>query len=116
MFEYISSLADSVMKTARETYGVDPVVFLAIYIICGPIFYYSLFRTVSALGKRLWKAFMLWSMLFLFSTIAPFIYVIFSGRNIPWWVYGVISIIFLQSVYSLVMRIRRMPESSAAGD
>ena len=107
MIDYILSQIDLIMKTARETYGVDPIVFFAIYIICTPIFYYSLVRTISAIGKKVLKEVMLWSTIFLLAAIAPFIYVIFFGRNIPWWVYGIIIIIIIQSVYFLFTRIKR---------
>jgi hypothetical protein len=116
MGEYILTQIELIMKAARETYGVDPIIFLVIYTICGPFFYYSLFKTVAALAKKLFKEAILWSTILLFATIAPFIYVLFFGRNIPWWVYGVISIIFIQTIYSIVMRIKRVPVSGVVAE
>jgi hypothetical protein len=109
MLEEVISKFEELVQAARDIYGVDPVVFLVIYLVCMPIFYYSLFRTLRALTKKLGKEVMLWSAIFLCANVAPFIYVLFFGRNIPWWVYGIIAILIGQGVLSLVMKLRRMP-------
>ena len=93
MLAYLISKIDGLLRTARETYGVNPVIFLVIYLVCVPVFYYSLFRTLRALAKKLGKEIMLWSAIFLCANVAPFLYVLFFGRNIPWWVYGVIAVL-----------------------
>jgi hypothetical protein len=107
MLESIISKIEELMQTARDNYGVNPVIFLIIYLVCAPLFYYSLFRTFRALAKKLRKEAMLWSAIFLCSTVAPFIYVLFFGRNIPWWVYGIIAILIGQGILSFVMKLRR---------
>jgi hypothetical protein len=33
--------------------------------------------------------------------------VLFFGRNIPWWVYGIIAILIGQGILSFVMKLRR---------
>ena len=43
------------MQAARDNYSVDPVVFLVIYLVSVPFFYYSLFRMIRALARRLGK-------------------------------------------------------------
>jgi len=96
-----------VMRTARENYGVDPVAFLVIYLICVPFFYYSIFRMVRALARRRQQEILLWSMVFLGATAAPFLYVLLFGRNMPWWVYVVIALLIGQGVYSLVRRLTK---------
>jgi hypothetical protein len=107
MIAYLISKIEALFHVARDTYGVDPIVFLVIYLVCVPIFYYSLFRTLRALAKKLVKEIMLWSAIFLCTNIAPFLYVLFFGRNIPWWVYGIIAILIGQGVLSLVLKLRR---------
>jgi hypothetical protein len=113
MLEYVISKIEELIQTARDTYGVNPVVFLGIYLVCVPIFYYSLVRTFRALAKKLGKEVMLWSAIFLCANVAPFLYVLFFGRNIPWWVYGIIALLIGQGVLSLVMKLRRTPEAGA---
>jgi len=100
------------MREARANYGVDPVVFLVIYFVSVPFFYYSIFRTVRALARKLRNEVMIWSSVFLASTAAPFLYVLFFGRNLPWWVFGVIALLVGQGVYSLVRRLRRQAPPS----
>lgn len=95
------------MRAARESYGVDPVAFLAIYFASAPFFYYSIFRMVRALAQRKQQEILLWSMVFLGSTVAPFLYVLVFGRNMPWWVYVVIALLIGQGVYSLIRRLRK---------
>lgn len=107
MIAYLISKIEALLHEARDTYGVDPIVFLGIYLVCTPIFYYSLFRTLRALAKKLPKEIMLWSSIFLCSNVATFVYVLLFGRNIPWWVYGIIAILIGQGILYLVQKLRR---------
>lgn len=122
MIDLVWAQLQALMRTARDDYGVDPLVFLAIYLVSVPIFYYALFRTVRAVAKQLdEKEIMLWSMLFLSTTVAPFVYVLFFGRNLPWWVYGIIVLVIAQGVFSLIRTLRRKRaaakrESAPPGD
>ena len=95
------------MRAARDTYGVDPVAFIVIYLASAPFFYYSIFRMVRALARRRQQEILLWSMVFLGATAAPFLYVLLFGRNMPWWVYVVIALLIGQGVYSLVRRLTK---------
>ena len=115
MLIYLISKLQELMRVARENYGVNPVVFLVIYLGCAPIFYYSLFRTFRAISKKLLKESMLWSTILLCSIVAPFLYVLIFGRNIPWWVYVVIVLLIGQGVFSLVMKLRRTTSVSTNG-
>ncbi len=112
MVQLILSKIEALMQSARENYNVDPAIFLAIYLASGPVFYYSLYRMVRALAKRLGSQVLLWSMVFLASNVAPFVYVLFFGRNLPWWVYGVIALLIGLSLYSLIRKLRK-PSPSA---
>ena len=99
------------MDGARTNYGVDPIVFIVIYLVSVPFFYYSIFRMVRALARRKQNEIVTWSMVFLGATAAPFLYVLFFGRNLPWWVYVVIALLIGQGVYSLIRRLRRKEPS-----
>ncbi len=113
MLQYIISKIEQLIRTARDNYGVNPVVFLAIYLASVPFFYYSLFRMIRALARRLGKEAMLWSTIFLCANVAPFLYVLFFGRNIPWWVYGIFVLLIGQGIFSVVMKLRKIPMASA---
>jgi fatty acid desaturase len=104
-----------IMESARASYDVDPIVFIVIYFCSVPFFYYSIYRMTRALAKKRGNEIMAWSMVFLAATAAPFIYVLLFGRNLPWWVYGVIALLIGQGVFSLVKRLRKKPEPPAAG-
>jgi len=95
------------MRAARENYGVDPVAFLIIYLASAPVFYFSIFRMVRALARKLKNEITIWSMVFLAATVAPFLYVLFFGRNLPWWVYVVIGLLIAQGIFSLVRRLTK---------
>ena len=60
------------------------MIFLILYLIHMPFSSYSLFRIMRALAKRLAKEVMVWGTVFLCALAAPFGYVLFFGRNLPW--------------------------------
>lgn len=105
MVEFILLQIRELMQVARNNYRVDPVVFLVIYFASVPFFYYSLFRMIRALAQKRGEI-LLWSSVFLAATVAPFLYVLIFGRNLPWWVYGVIALLIGQGVFSLVRKLR----------
>lgn len=109
MVQFVIAKIEALMQTAREDYSVDPVVFLVIYLVSAPVFYYSLFRMIRALAKQLGKQVMLWSAIFLCANVAPFLYVLFFGRNLPWWVYGLLALLIGQGVFSLVRKLQEKP-------
>ena len=119
--QYILSKIAALMQVARDDYAVNPIIFLVIYLISAPFFYYSLFRLIRALAKRLGKEVRLWSAVFLCANVAPFVYVLLFGRNLPWWVYGIIALLIGQGVFSLVRKVWAKPATratvgAAAGD
>ena len=110
MIQYLTSSIQGLMQAARETYGVDPVIFIVIYLACAPLWYFSLFRTLRALATKRTNEIMLWSAVFLAATVAPFLYVLLFGHNIPWWVYALIAVLIGQGVFTLVQKLRRPAE------
>jgi len=109
MIEYLLAQIQELLRIVQDDYRVNPVVFLIIYMVCVPVFYYSLFRTVQSLARKLGKEVVLWSAVFLCANIAPFIYVLLFGQNIPWWVYVIIAILVGLGLLSLIMRLGRNP-------
>jgi len=102
---------DAQMNVARDHFGVDPVVFLVLLLGTRPVFYYAIYSMVRAIAKRKTNEITIWSMLFLLATAAPYLYVLFAGRNLPWWVYIIVALLLGQGIYSLVRRLRRKPTS-----
>lgn len=89
MIEAIISWISELATTIRDRHSVNPYVFLALSAVCGPLFYYSLFRMARA-SKRDRSKIGPWSLIFLAATIIPYLYVLIFGRNLPWWVYIVL--------------------------
>jgi hypothetical protein len=112
LIRVVLGTTSDLMRSAQENYKVDPVVFLVIYFASAPFFYYSIFRMVRALALRKQQGILLWSMVFLGSTAAPFLYVLFFGRNLPWWVFVVIGLLIGQGVFSLIRRLRKKPPAA----
>ena len=106
MVQSVLAWLQEIMRTARETYGVNPIIFLVIYLGCAPIWYLSLFRTIRAGLQKRTKEVLPWSMVFLVTSVAPFVYVMIFGRNLPWWVYGVIAALVVESLWTLYRRLR----------
>ena len=107
MIQYIVSSVQSLMQVARETYGVDPIIFIVIYLGCAPLWYFSLFRTLRAVAVRRSNELLLWSTVFLAATVAPFLYVLLFGRNLPWWAYVIIAVLLAEAIWTLVKKVRR---------
>ena len=106
MVQYFISMLQALMQAARDTYNVDPVVFLVIYLVSMPVFYYSAFRLIRAIGKRLGTQIALWSAIFLCANVGPYVYVLIFGRNLPWWVYGILTLLIGLCVYALISKLR----------
>jgi len=107
MFDVVVAKVQAWIASTRETYGVDPVVFLVITTVNAPFFYYSAFRLVKAAAKRETARLPLWSTLFLAAVVVPYVYVLFWGRNLPWYVYAAMGLLVAQGVWTLVKRLRR---------
>ena len=107
MLQYIASSVQSLMQAARETYGVDPVIFIVLYVGCAPLWYYSLFRTLRAVAVKRTNELLLWSTVFLAASVAPFLYVLLFGRNLPWWAYVTIAVLLAEGIWTLAKKVRR---------
>jgi hypothetical protein len=110
---WVIDTAKGLIEASRTNYGVDPLIFVIISTIASPAFYYGLYRLIRAVVKRNGREIMLWGPIFGCAFIAPYIYVLFFGRNLPWWVYVVIALLVAQGVYSVVRKIRGKKRAAA---
>lgn len=92
------------LRATRVNYGVDPVIFLILLTACAPFFYWSIYRMVRAIAAKNRAQANAWSMVFLLSTILPYLYVLVFGRGMPWWVYLIIAALMAQGAYSFIVR------------
>ncbi len=112
----LTDWAREILDAARYTYGVNPAVFLALFLGCGPVWYWSLFRLLRSLARKPRGRVGLWSSVFLASTAAPYLYVLAFGRNLPVWVYGVLALLLGQGAWSLAKKLRDGIRGKDGGD
>ncbi len=111
----IIQLLQQWLQTTRAKYGVDPIIFLILMTACAPLFYYSIYRMVRAIAAKSKAQVNIWSMVFLLSTILPYLYVLAFGHGMPWWVYLIVAAMMAQGAYTLVLRRQRKKDSSKEG-
>ncbi len=108
VLETVIGWIGDLVTSVRERYAVNPYVFLALSAVCGPLFYYSLYRMARALRSDR-RAVGRWSLIFLAATVIPYLYVLVFGRNLPWWVYGVLVAAVGWGIYQLAGKLRAGP-------
>ena len=86
-------------------YGVNPFIFGAIYIGAIPFFSLSIGRLIQ--NYRQGRSIVLPALSAMFFFISAYIYLIFAGKNVPWWVYGVVVLLIVLGVYSTIKKVRR---------
>lgn len=95
------------MDSVRIKYGVNPAFFLVLMVLCAPFFYFSIYRLIRAGIQKDKKALTLWSTVFLAATIIPYLYVLFFGHNLPWYVYLILAVLIGHSGWSLVKKLKK---------
>jgi len=110
MIEFVIAKVQAWIASTRETYGVDPVVFLIISTINAPFFYFTIYKMVKAVAKRDTRRLPLWATLFLAAVVVPYVYVLFWGHNLPWYIYVAMGLLVGQGVWTLVRKLRRKGE------
>lgn len=86
-------------------YGVNPFIFGAIYVGAIPFFSASIGWLIR--NFRRGKSIVLPALLAMVFFISAYIYLIFAGKNVPWWVYGVVILLILVGAYSTIKKVRR---------
>jgi hypothetical protein len=74
-----------------EKYSVNPYIFAGLYFGAIPFFILSLRWTIKSIRRK--KPVVLPLILTAVTFKAAYIYVLISGKNIPWWVYMLISFV-----------------------
>lgn len=85
-------------------YGVDPLVFAAIYVGAIPFFSLSLGWLLRNLKTR--RSLVLPGLATGFFFISAYLYLILAGRNVPWWVYAAVAALVIAGALSTGLKIR----------
>lgn len=88
-----------------EQYGVNPILFGAIYVGAIPFFTLSIGWLVRNLRRK--KSIVLPTLSAGFFFVSAYLYLVIAGQNIPLWVYGFIAVLVLFGIYSTVQKVRR---------
>jgi ABC-type Co2+ transport system permease subunit len=88
-----------------ENYGVNPLIFGAIYVGAIPFFSLSIGWLIRNYRKG--KSIVLPAMSAIFFFISAYIYLIFAGKNVPFWVYGAVILLIVIGAYSTLKKIRK---------
>jgi hypothetical protein len=86
-------------------YGVNPLVFGSIYVGAIPFFSLSIGWLVR--NYRRGRSIVPPALAAMFFFTSAYIYLIFAGRNVPFWVYGVVVALLAVGGYSTVNKVRR---------
>lgn len=86
-------------------YGVNPFIFGAIYVGAIPFFSLSIGRLIQNYRKG--RSIVLPALSAMFFFVSAYIYLIFAGKNVPWWVYGVVVLLIALGGYSTYKKVRR---------
>ncbi|MEP2445595.1 MAG: FAD-dependent oxidoreductase [Balneola sp.] len=113
MAEFLEMAKDWFLSLGEE-YGVNPLIFGSIYVGAIPFFTLSLGWLVKNYRKGKNIAIPALSTTFFF--ISAYLYLIVAGKNVPWWVYGVVILLVAGGAYSTVKKIRsRVSDSESEG-
>lgn len=86
-------------------YGVNPFIFGAIYVGAIPFFSLSIGWLIQNYRKG--KSIVLPALSAMFFFISAYIYLMFAGKNVPWWVYGVVVLLIVIGAYSTIKKVRK---------
>jgi len=86
-------------------YGVNPLIFGAIYIGAIPFFFVSIAWLIRNYRRK--KSIVLPGLSAMFFSVSAYIYLIFVGKNVPFWVYGMVVLLIAGGAYSTIKKIRR---------
>ena len=94
-----------IISGIQTEYGVNPFIFIGIYILTTPLFGVSVYYFVRS--YRLRKPLLLPSICLFISYSACYVYLFLAGQNLPVWIYIAISIPIVFGVYRTKNTIQR---------
>lgn len=96
-----------IIAEIRETYHVNAYIFISIFAVSIPLYWYSVFRIVKAVRAKDRSGILNWIIANIIIYIAPYAYLFVVGRNLPWWFYFALGAIVVLSLFSLAKNIRK---------
>ena len=102
MIDYINTWLIQI----KQNYGVNPLIFAAIY--CAGIipFWFSVYKIVAGLRRKNFKQVKIFAIVLAIVIIAPFTYVAVWGHNLPFWFWIIAAILITYSTYSVFRKLK----------
>lgn len=94
------------LANIHRDYGVNPVIFGVIYCVCVVPFWLSIYKIIAGIKNRRPGQVSTFAIILGVTIIAPFVYVAFFGRNLPFWFWIVAVLVVGYSAYSVLRRIK----------
>ena len=85
-------------------YGVDPLIFGAIYVGAIPLFTASVAWLVR--NARRGRSVVVPALMAGFFFVSAYLYLIVAGENVPWWVYALVAALVTGGAWSTVRSVR----------
>ncbi|MDX1585774.1 MAG: hypothetical protein R3222_03485 [Balneolaceae bacterium] len=86
-------------------YGVNPIIFGAIYVGAIPLFTASMAWLYRNYRRE--RSIVLPAVSAILFFISAYIYLIIAGNNVPWWVYAVMVVMVSYGVFATTRKIRK---------
>jgi len=95
-------------------YGVNPLIFGAIYV--GAIPFFSLSVAWLVRNARRGASVALPALAAGFFFISAYLYLIVAGKNVPWWVYAFVAVLVIGGAWSTVRSVRQKVADAKADE
>jgi SAM-dependent methyltransferase len=100
------------MEMIRSQYGVNPWVFIGIYLATFVPCWYAVFRILAALKRKDKRSVLTWVCIEVILLLAPYLYVLAVGRNLPRWFYPVLGVAVALTLWEGIHFVRRARSAS----
>lgn len=88
-----------------EQYGVNPIIFGSIYVGAIPFFTISVAWLIRNYKRN--RSIILPAFSAIFFFISAYLYLVVVGRNVPWWVYGIVVLMVGYGAWITYRNVRR---------
>ena len=95
-------------------YGVDPTIFVGLYLAKSVVYYYALYKVVRAIIRKQWGRLPSLITLAIGVNLIPFVYVYAFGHNLPWWFHALFLCVISYTTVLLGWEIKRRLRRPAA--
>jgi uncharacterized protein YacL len=97
----------------QTNYGVNPIIFAAIYFGGVMPFWLSIYKIIAGLKNKNFSQVRTFGIILGIIIISPFVYVALFGHNVPFWFWIIAVAIIGYNIYSAIKKFKTRPQSSS---